>query len=164
MISFAPPHVHPMCVRDVNGIGSAVTDETRGTALSFQAVDAGVSAAIFHECIRGLLARDGAAVVLVTHQVQYISHCDHVLVLGARGSPGQYQSSKRKVWSCFLISFTSCLSPRTMRCTPMGRRCRQPNGTLIRLPLVDCLVSLPRPLRDLRGAAAARNRVWHPSR
>ena len=50
------------------------------------AVDVEVGAAMFHECIVGFLAKSGAAVILVTHQVQFLSRVDRVLVLGNEGS------------------------------------------------------------------------------
>eukprot|EP00667_Euglena_gracilis_P000555 EG_transcript_556 len=48
------------------------------------AVDPHVQHHIFHTCIRGLLA--DKAVVLVTHQVQFLEHADQVLVLDDNGA------------------------------------------------------------------------------
>lgn len=45
----------------------------------FSAVDQHVSKRLFQECIRGLLKN--STVILVTHQLQYLSQCDFILFL-----------------------------------------------------------------------------------
>ncbi|KAJ3162748.1 Multidrug resistance-associated protein 4 [Geranomyces michiganensis] len=55
------------------------------------AVDAAVGKHLFEKCIRGILK--GKAVILVTHQLQYVSNCDHVCVIenGRITGDGPYQ-------------------------------------------------------------------------
>lgn len=49
------------------------------------AVDARVSKHLFHACIRGLLLKEKKAVVLVTHQIQYLPYATRVCLLDAQG-------------------------------------------------------------------------------
>lgn len=49
------------------------------------AVDAHVGRAIFNDCINGVLRKNGKAVILATHQVQYLPYADKVLVLDNEG-------------------------------------------------------------------------------
>ena len=49
------------------------------------AVDARVSKHLFHACIRGLLLQEKKAVVLVTHQIQYLPYATRVCLLDAQG-------------------------------------------------------------------------------
>ncbi|KAJ3154317.1 Multidrug resistance-associated protein 4 [Geranomyces variabilis] len=55
------------------------------------AVDAAVGKHLFEKCIRGILK--GKAIILVTHQLQYVSDCDHVVVIenGRISGDGPYQ-------------------------------------------------------------------------
>lgn len=49
------------------------------------AVDAQVSKHLFHDCIRGLLLKEKKAVVLVTHQIQYLPYATRVCLLDKKG-------------------------------------------------------------------------------
>ena len=49
------------------------------------AVDARVSKHLFHACIRGLLLKEKKAIVLVTHQIQYLPYATRVCLLDAQG-------------------------------------------------------------------------------
>ncbi|KAM3574900.1 hypothetical protein VYU27_003126 [Nannochloropsis oceanica] len=49
------------------------------------AVDAQVSKHIFHDCIRGLLLKEKKAVILVTHQLQYLPYATRVCLLDKEG-------------------------------------------------------------------------------
>lgn len=50
------------------------------------AVDAHVGKSLMIDCIKGTLKEENKAVLLVTHQLQYLKHCDKVLVLNKDGS------------------------------------------------------------------------------
>lgn len=58
------------------------------------AVDASVGSALFHQCIRACMAARGAAVVLVTHQLQFLPVCDRILVMddGRIVDTGSYEA------------------------------------------------------------------------
>ncbi|XP_022670622.1 multidrug resistance-associated protein 4-like isoform X2 [Varroa destructor] len=54
------------------------------------AVDANVSRHIFASCIQKYLLHRGKAVILATHQLQYLRHADRVLLLRKNGKPVAY--------------------------------------------------------------------------
>ncbi|OQR74932.1 multidrug resistance-associated protein 4-like, partial [Tropilaelaps mercedesae] len=56
------------------------------------AVDAGVSRHIFTKCIQQHLLQRGKAVVLATHQLQFLRHANRVLLLESNGKPVAYGS------------------------------------------------------------------------
>jgi len=72
------------------------------------AVDGKIRSQLFHEAIRGILRRK--AVILVTHQLQYLKFADKVMVLGEDGSMEGFGKLKDVIESSTFLSSSSSLN------------------------------------------------------
>lgn len=70
----------------------------------FSAVDAHVGQHLFEHAVRGFLIGDGRTVVLITNQLQYLPHSDHVVFLqnGAVSQQGKFADLKNEEGSEFV--------------------------------------------------------------
>lgn len=69
------------------------------------AVDAHVGKALMLGCIKGLLKEKKKAIVLVTHQLQYLKHSDKVLVLNKEGNQCFYGSYEELMKQKDILAF-----------------------------------------------------------
>ena len=49
------------------------------------ALDQEVGWAVFEECFDGWLCINNCALIIVTHQLQYLPQCDSIIVMGRQG-------------------------------------------------------------------------------